>query len=56
MRRPSSICETERRFSLLGSSSLDPTQSGGEDTINNAAALCPNCHREVHHGKTNEGQ
>ena len=24
---------------------------GGEDTVENAAALCPNCHREVHFGK-----
>ncbi|MGO3841152.1 MAG: HNH endonuclease [Alcaligenes pakistanensis] len=23
---------------------------GGEDTINNAVALCPNCHRELHYG------
>lgn len=23
---------------------------GGEDTVNNAIALCPNCHRELHHG------
>lgn len=23
---------------------------GGEDTIKNAAALCPNCHRELHYG------
>lgn len=23
---------------------------GGEDTINNAVALCPNCHREMHYG------
>lgn len=23
---------------------------GGEDTLENAAALCPNCHREAHHG------
>lgn len=23
---------------------------GGEDTVENALALCPNCHREVHHG------
>lgn len=22
---------------------------GGEDTVENAVALCPNCHREVHH-------
>jgi hypothetical protein len=24
---------------------------GGEDTIENAGALCPNCHRELHFGK-----
>lgn len=24
---------------------------GGEDTLRNTVALCPNCHREVHHGK-----
>lgn len=23
---------------------------GGEDTVANAIALCPNCHREAHHG------
>ncbi|HXU34436.1 MAG TPA: HNH endonuclease [Thermoanaerobaculia bacterium] len=23
---------------------------GGEDTVENAVALCPNCHREAHHG------
>lgn len=23
---------------------------GGPDTTDNAAALCPNCHRELHHG------
>ncbi len=27
-----------------------PLSQGGEDTIENAAALCPNCHRDVHHG------
>ncbi|MCW5550895.1 MAG: HNH endonuclease [Verrucomicrobiae bacterium] len=27
-----------------------PLAEGGEDTIENALALCPNCHREVHHG------
>lgn len=27
----------------------DPLSQGGEDTVKNAAALCPNCHREVHH-------
>ncbi|MSU49736.1 MAG: HNH endonuclease [Opitutus sp.] len=24
--------------------------NGGEDTVENAVALCPNCHRRVHHG------
>jgi 5-methylcytosine-specific restriction protein A len=23
---------------------------GGGDTVDNAVALCPNCHRECHHG------
>ena len=23
---------------------------GGADTVSNAVALCPNCHREIHHG------
>lgn len=27
-----------------------PLAEGGEDTIENALALCPNCHREVHYG------
>lgn len=24
---------------------------GGSDTVENAIAVCPNCHRELHHGK-----
>lgn len=28
-----------------------PLGEGGEDTVENAGALCPNCHRELHHGK-----
>jgi 5-methylcytosine-specific restriction protein A len=24
--------------------------SGGEDTVENAEAVCPNCHRQAHHG------
>ena len=28
---------------------------GGEDTIENAAALCPNCHRELHFGQNTGG-
>ena len=33
-----------------------PLSQGGEDTVENAAALCPNCHRELHHGQTNGEQ
>lgn len=25
---------------------------GGEDTLQNVLAFCPNCHREIHHGMT----
>ena len=28
----------------------DSLSEGGDDTVENAAALCPNCHCEVHHG------
>lgn len=27
-----------------------PLAEGGLDTVENAVALCPNCHREAHHG------
>jgi len=27
-----------------------PLSEGGEDTVENAVALCPNCHREAHFG------
>ncbi|WP_184003154.1 MULTISPECIES: HNH endonuclease signature motif containing protein [unclassified Paraburkholderia] len=27
-----------------------PLADGGDDTVENAIALCPNCHRERHHG------
>ena len=29
---------------------IQPLADGGEDTISNAAAICPNCHRECHYG------
>lgn len=29
---------------------LTPLSKGGEDTVENAVALCPNCHRELHFG------
>ena len=28
-----------------------PLSEGGEDTVQNAVALCPNCHRKFHYGK-----
>ena len=28
-----------------------PLSEDGDDTASNVAALCPNCHREVHYGK-----
>jgi len=27
---------------------------GGEDTIDNAGALCPNCHKQAHFGRNRE--
>lgn len=29
---------------------VHPLGDGGKDVIENAVALCPNCHREIHHG------
>lgn len=29
-----------------------PLADGGDDTVENAIALCPNCHRQAHYGKT----
>jgi len=33
---------------------LLPLAMGGSDTITNAVATCPNCHRELHFGSNNE--
>ncbi len=30
---------------------IEPLAEQGTDTVENAAALCPNCHRECHHGE-----
>lgn len=30
---------------------IKPLAEGGNDTVKNAMALCPNCHREVHYGQ-----
>lgn len=31
-----------------------PLSRGGEDTIGNTVALCPNCHRKVHYGQNKD--
>jgi hypothetical protein len=30
---------------------INPLANGGEDMVENTAAICPNCHRECHHGR-----
>jgi 5-methylcytosine-specific restriction endonuclease McrA len=32
-----------------------PLSEGGDDTVDNAIALCPNCHRQAHYGKRTIG-
>jgi len=32
-----------------------PLAAGGPDTVENAEALCPNCHRQKHYGKKDDG-
>ena len=66
LRRADGVCERCRTAAPFlrrsdGSPYLEvhhwiPLSQGGEDTIDNAVALCPNCHREVHHGQTNREQ
>ncbi|WP_374725706.1 HNH endonuclease [Tardiphaga robiniae] len=29
---------------------VTPLSMGGADTIDNTIAVCPNCHRQYHHG------
>ncbi|MCD9544043.1 hypothetical protein GLP24_04155 [Photobacterium carnosum] len=30
---------------------IKPLSQGGEDSLENVKAICPNCHREMHFGK-----
>lgn len=51
---PNCTCELFLRdddSSYLEVHHIVPLSEGGDDTFINAAALCPHCHREVHHGK-----
>ena len=60
LQRASGICERCERVAPFlrasdGTPYLEthhriPLSDGGEDSIENAIALCPNCHRELHHG------
>ena len=59
--RANGICERCKRDApfLRGSDNrpflevhhVIPLSEDGSDTVENAVALCPNCHRECHHGK-----
>lgn len=47
------LCGMKAPFELNGEGYLEvshliPLSQGGEDTIENVAALCPNCHRKIH--------
>jgi 5-methylcytosine-specific restriction endonuclease McrA len=33
---------------------VDPLSEGGEDSISNTVALCPNCHRKIHYAENKE--
>lgn len=42
--------QTEAEQPFLEVHHIVPLAEGGSDKVSNAAALCPNCHREAHHG------
>ena len=54
------LCEKEGPFldrdnqPFLEVHHIIPLADGGPDTTDNAVALCPNCHRECHHGQNFE--
>jgi 5-methylcytosine-specific restriction protein A len=60
LRRAEGVCEKCRKDAPFlrrsdGSPFLEvhhrlSLSQGGEDSVENALALCPNCHREIHHG------
>mgnify|MGYP001369933802 FL=1 len=55
------LCEKEGPFldrdnqPFLEVHHIVPLADGGPDTVDNAVALCPNCHRQCHHGPDTEG-
>lgn len=48
-RRPAPFADAEG-VPFLEVHHVIPLATGGEDTVTNTVALCPNCHRELHHG------
>jgi len=60
LRRANGVCEKCQKEAPFkrrsdGSPFLEvhhsiPLSQGGEDTVENAVGLCPNCHRKAHHG------
>ncbi len=65
LRRAKGVCEKCRKDApFLRSSDGSPflevhhrlsLSQGGEDSVENALALCPNCHRAIHHGAPSSG-
>jgi 5-methylcytosine-specific restriction protein A len=51
------VCEcdapfyTEKNTPFLEVHHLDRLAENGPDTVENAIAVCPNCHRRLHHGR-----
>ncbi len=51
----SALFETDRGAPYLEVHHVVPLGEGGHDAIENVAALCPHCHRELHFGKDRGG-
>ena len=43
--------ETDHGYRFLEVHHVRRLADGGSDTVENAVGICPNCHRELHHGK-----
>lgn len=54
--KPAPFLKDHDRSPFLEVHHKKPLAEGGEDTVENAIALCPNCHRHAHHGKSTFAQ
>ena len=55
MIKPEVIALLKDNSPFLEAHHIKQLAKGGLDTISNAVAVCPNCHRELHYGiKKNE--